>query len=237
MSNMLMMRYAATRGNDPEYNEPENRYRGKDGRWRAGTRSEYEERPHMGEYDSRTPRMGDYDGGWHEPPRNDEDEKGRKYKIEVLPNSNTYEWPQNNDYRTSRQIGFGARNNMDDAHHSEPHMMGHSGMDEGREFDRETAEHWVRSMRNEDKSHPTGGKWTPDMLKPMAQKYGIPTDGKRFWELYAMTNAMYSDYSEVAKKFGVVSPEFYVCLAKAWMEDEDAEPDKTELYYEYIVKK
>ena len=35
----------------------------------------------------------------------------------------------------------------------------------------------------------------------------------------------------------VVSPEFYVWLAKAWLDDEDAEPDKTALYYEHIVKK
>lgn len=235
MSNMLMMRYAATRGNEPKHDEPESRYRGKDGRWRAGTRSEYDDSPHMSEYDGRPTRMGEYDGGWHEPPRNDEDEKGRKYKIEVLPNS--YEQPQGGDYRTSRQIGFGARNNMDDTHHTEPHMRGRSGMDEGRDFDRETAEHWVRSMRNEDKAHPTGGKWSADSLRPMAQKYGIPTDGAKFWEFYAMTNAMYSDYAEVAKKFGITSPEFYACMAKAWLEDEDAEPDKTALYYEYIVKK
>lgn len=237
MSNMLMMRYAATRGNEPEHDEPESRYRGKDGRWRAGTRSEYDDRPHMGDHDGRPTRMGEYDGGWHEPPRSDEDEKGRKYKIEVLPNSNTNEWPQNNDYRTSRQIGFGARNTMDETHRTEPHMMGRSSMGEGREFDRETAEHWVRSMRNEDKAHPTGGKWNPDMLKPLAQKYGIPTEGRRFWEFYAMTNAMYSDYAEVAQRFGVTSPEFYASMAKAWMEDKDAAPDKTALYYEYIVEK
>lgn len=104
-------------------------------------------------------------------------------------------------------------------------------------FDRETAERWVRGMQNEDASHPVGGKWSPDMLKPLAQKYGMPTDGQKFWELYAMTNAMYSDYSEVARKFGVTSPEFYVCMAKAWMDDKDAEPDKTALYYDYIVRK
>lgn len=67
------------------------------------------------------------------------------------------------------------------------------------EFDRETAENWVHNMQNEDKAHPVGGKWTAEMIKPLAEKHGMPTDGERFWELYAMTNAMYSDYGEVAR--------------------------------------
>lgn len=105
------------------------------------------------------------------------------------------------------------------------------------EITRDLAERWVSGMKNEDKSAPAGGKWTPDMLKPMAQKYGIPTEGKRFWEFYAMTNAMYSDYGEVARKHGINTPDFYACLAKAWMNDKDANPNKTALYYKYIVKK
>ena len=266
MANPLMMRYAASRGerngehgtemrdrtmNDygrngtydtmrmpyrAENNDGvESRYRGKDGRWHSGRRN-------MGEEwhtDDNWPMGNDM--------RMDEDEeKGRKYKIEVLPN-NVVQWPghsepygeremPSNDYRTSRQIGFGARNHMEEDRRPSDHMMGMSESN-GMEFDRETAEHWVRSMKNEDKSHPTGGKWSAEMLKPIAQKYGIPTEGKKFWELYAMTNAMYSDYGEVARKFGITSPEFYVCMAKAWMDDKDAEPDKTALYYEYIVKK
>lgn len=272
VANPLMMRYAASRGEDRRHSEErmntyghgmndygrnemtympmqrpvrddydggaESRYRGRDGRWRAGTRRSMTEDWPMdtmgGDYDMRRA------GG------DDNDEEGRKYKIEVLP-SNVVQWPGHdepygerrmpyNDYRTSRQIGFGARNSMDDGRRSGEHMMGRSE-EHVMDFDRETAEHWVRSMRNEDKAHPVGGKWSPDMLKPLAQKYGLPTDGKKFWELYAMTNAMYSDYGEVAKKFGITSPEFYVCMAKAWMEDKDANPDKTALYYEYIVKK
>jgi hypothetical protein len=265
MANPLMMRYAASRGNDRmnRNDEPmnaydrgmndydrremthmpmqpvirddyeggtESRYRGKDGRWKAGTRRSMTE-------DWPMEKRSNMDG---------DDEEGRKYKIEVLPN-NVVQWPgydepysehrmPTDDYRTSRQIGFGARNNMDEDHHSNEHMMGRSE-EHSMDFDRETAEHWVRNMRNEDKAHPVGGKWSPDVLKPLAQKYGVPTEGKKFWELYAMTNAMYSDYGEVARKFGITSPEFYVCMAKAWMNDQDAEPDKTALYYEYIVKK
>lgn len=288
MANALMMRYAASRGNDRQegnqqnergmqgdygrrntYDQPgmnynryeesgmrqpnqytrseydggaESRYRGKDGRWKAGTRrSEYNQDMRM-EYQG-----GDmnrqYDrrraGG-------DDEEEGRKYKIEVLPSSNVVEWPygapdheRESNYRASRQIGFGAENRMNTMDHSQGHHMqrGSYAMDEPMPFDRETAEEWVAGMENEDKAHPRGGKWKPEMLKPLAQKYGIPTDGPRFWEFYAMVNAMYSDYSEVAKKFGVTSPDFYVCMAKAFMDDKDAEDDKVARYYEYIVKK
>lgn len=274
MPNALMMRYAATRGNDDErmdrrrnempdemrrreqdggrmngYEQPgmayseyhetgmrqpyrhtrgdydgaESRYRGRDGRWKAGRRSEYE--------GGRTGNMP-YDrrraGG------DDDEDEDHEYNVTVTP-SNVIEWPyaDPDTMPSSRRIGFGAENNMG-MHHNEGHTMGRAG---SMEFDRETAENWVRNMRNEDKAHPVGGKWSPDMLKPLAQKYGIPTDGNKFWELYAMANAMYSDYGEVARKFGVTSPEFYVCMAKAWMEDKDAEPDKTALYYEHIVKK
>lgn len=260
MANMLMVHHAAKRSNPERMNTmpmdnydrmpmqrpvhdeyeggAESRYRGRDGRWRSGTRrSEYagmtgdwpDERRH-------DPMDNNYDrrraGG------DDDEEESRKYKIEVLP-KNVVEWPyaEPTGRRTSRQIGFGAQNNMEHSMRDDDMEMGHGSREGDMEFDRETAEHWVRSMRNEDKAHPVGGKWTADMLKPMAQKYGIPTDGPKFWELYAMTNAMYSDYGEVARKFGITSPEFYVCMAKAWMNDKDAEPDKTALYYEYIVKK
>ena len=88
----------------------------------------------------------------------------------------------------------------------------------GEKLDRMTAERWVRGMRNEDSARPSGGKWTMDELKPMAQKFGINTDpdSEEFLEFWVMTNAMYSDYCSVAK---------------------DAMPNKTALYYEYIVKK
>lgn len=261
MSNMLMMHYASSRGNDrnreqnheerrktydqsgmrmPDDSGAESRYRGEDGRWKAGTRrSEYEQGMRM-----------DYQGGdmnrqyERRTSDGDDEEEGRKYKIEVLPRENIVEWPYGSpgepreaNYRSSRQIGFGAENQMDDDHERSEHMMGRSEDMQPIRFDRQTAEEWVQSMENEDKAHPRGGKWKPDMLKPLAQKHGIPTEGPRFWEFYAMVNAMYSDYSEVAKKFGITSPDYYVCMAKAFMDDKDAEDDKVARYYECIVKK
>ena len=52
-----------------------------------------------------------------------------------------------------------------------------------------------------------------------------------------MMNAMYSDYCEVAKKYGVDQTDFYADMAKAWMNDKDAKKNKSALYYECVVEK
>ena len=49
-------------------------------------------------------------------------------------------------------------------------------------------------------------------------------------------NAMYSDYCKVAKRYGVDRPEFFAEMAKAWLEDKDAVPNKAAMYYDCIVK-
>lgn len=103
-------------------------------------------------------------------------------------------------------------------------------------FTEQTAEEWVASMVNEDPAVGRGGKWKPDDVRPFAKKYGIQTTGKQFAEFYAMMNAMYSDYSEVAKRYGVTDPGFFAEMAKAFIHDKDANPDKVQAYYEYIVK-
>lgn len=101
---------------------------------------------------------------------------------------------------------------------------------------RQKAEKWIAGMANEDPARPEGGKWTLEQVKPYAQKHGIPTEGKKLYEFYAVMNAMYSDYSEVAKKYNAATPDFFAELAKAFIQDKDAVPDKVERYYETIVK-
>lgn len=216
--------------------EIESRYRGRDGRWKAGTR-----RSEMngGEYDTDPPgrRMGD---------DYDEDDDVQ---------SNVIPWPYTPGMPhmppESRMIGFGNRpreyetRSHYDGGKQEAEVGGtmwmkpkNQHMQKGMEMlDRETAEKWVRSMNGEDPSRPKGGRWNMDELKPMAQKFGIKPDSEEFIEFYVMTNAMYSDYCEVAKKFNITSPEFYGMMAKAWMEDKDAVPNKTAMYYECIVEK
>lgn len=224
-----------------DYGGAESRYRGRDGRWRAGRRrSEYD----GGAYDNypMDRRMGDDED-------DDEEEERKKYSVTVQP-KNVIEWPYGPGQEMppeSRVIGFGTRDR-------EYQTRSHYGerMNEGREnwmanepqehggmimLDRDTAERWVRTMRNEDSARPTGARWSMDELKPMAQKFGIKPDSEEFIEFFAMTNAMYSDYCGVAKKFNITSPEFYGLMALAWMRDKDAVPNKTAMYYECCVKK
>lgn len=101
---------------------------------------------------------------------------------------------------------------------------------------REMAEEWVESMTGEDPANPRGGKWTPEQIKPIATKYGIP-DGDRFWEFYAVMNAMYSDYYLVAKKHNALNTDFFADMAMAFINDKDAVRNKSAVYYECIASK
>jgi len=217
--------------------DPEARYRGKDGRYHAGTR--------RSEYEGDRMRMG-----------GDDNEDEKEYKVKVSPESRYPYMPpympqksrQDGDYGRERESNYGYDGSLRQIGFGASMMDGHGDMDDypmqrgmahsqPMEFDQQTAERWVKSMQNEDKNHPEGGKWTPEMLKPLARKFNVPTEGKKFWEFYAMSNAMYSDYCEVVKKFGIVSPEFYAQMAKAFMDDKDAVPDKVAAYYEFLVDK
>lgn len=227
----------------------ESRYRGRDGRWHAGRRrSEYEEGAY-GNYPVDR-RMGGDD-------EDEDEEEKKKYSVTVQPR-NVIQWPympgMPHEPPENRMIGFGTRDReyQTRSHYGEgmADESQHHAMPDGAEnwnenaqhggmmaLDRETAERWTRSMRNEDTTRPTGPRWSMDELKPMAQKFGIKPDSDEFIEFYAMTNAMYSDYCAVAKKFNITSPEFYGMMALAWMKDKDAVPNKTAMYYECCVRK
>lgn len=235
-----------------EYGGTESRYRGRDGRWKAGRR--------------RSEMETGMDEDWEE----EMPEDARAYEAR-----NEYQQRQNNYGRAESRyrpeypiapmdargglydgggIGFGTRDEQYETRNhygSGENMQRQSarvggtmwmepqegGMNE--KLDRVTAEKWVRSLKNEDTTRPTGGRWTMEELKPMAQKFGLKADpdDEEFIEFYAMTNAMYSDYCNVAKKFNITSPEYYGMMALAWMKDKDAVPNKTAMYYECCVKK
>lgn len=99
-------------------------------------------------------------------------------------------------------------------------------------FNRRMAEEWTGKMKNEDGSK--GPHWTMDQTKQMMKQKGIDCDETEF---YAVLNAMYSDFSGVAQKHGVHKQDFYLDLAKAFLEDKDAVKDKAAAYYMYIVKR
>ena len=102
---------------------------------------------------------------------------------------------------------------------------------------REMAEDWVENMESSDPAKPHGGKWTMDQVKPVAQKYGVPTEGDRFVEFWAVMNALYSDYYAVAKKYNMLNPDFFADMAMAFINDQDAVRNKAAVYYECIVEK
>lgn len=122
------------------------------------------------------------------------------------------------------------RQKMDEEHHD------HHG-EEVEPLTLETAKEWVRSMCNTDPNRPEGECWTMDEVKEIVRSMGMPMTEKKLIEFYAVINAMYSDYYKVAEKFDLVEDDFFACLAKAFIEDEDAVKDKAAAYYQYIVKK
>ena len=98
-------------------------------------------------------------------------------------------------------------------------------------MDMETAKRWVSRMRNKDGT--MGAHWSMDQAKSMMQQHGLSLEPVEFW---VILNAMYSDYCAVAKKHHLNGSDFYVDLAKAWLEDEDAVENKATMYYECVVK-
>ena len=58
------------------------------------------------------------------------------------------------------------------------------------------------------------------------------------WVFGVTMNMMYSDYYDVARKFGVNVPEFYAELARAFLMDKDGPGPEEKLcaYYRCIVK-
>ena len=104
-------------------------------------------------------------------------------------------------------------------------------------FTRHEAEEWTEHMRGTDPAKPMGAKWTAEQIRPIAQKYGISGDGEKFWEFYAVMNMLYSDYYGIAKKYNVVTADFFADMAMAFISDEDAEPGKVWRYYKYIAER
>lgn len=99
---------------------------------------------------------------------------------------------------------------------------------------REEAEKWVESMESEDGRK--GGRWPYHEIKQYAGNFGIQGEEKVV-EFFAVMNALATDYGKVAKKHGVDKVEFWADLAKAFINDKDANPGKVKMYYECIAKK
>lgn len=99
------------------------------------------------------------------------------------------------------------------------------------QFSTETAKQWTNNMKNEDGT--TGPHWTFEQSKQIMAQRNISLNPAEF---YTALNMIYSDFSPVAKKHGLGgSLDFYVDMAKSFLNDKDAKPNKLLNYYKYIV--
>lgn len=101
-------------------------------------------------------------------------------------------------------------------------------------FTREDAEAWAAKMQNADGT--TGPHWTMEQTSAVADASGAGHDIPH-WVFGVTMNMMYSDYYDVARKFGVNVPEFYAELARAFLMDKDGPGPEEKLcaYYRCIA--
>ena len=209
---------------------PESRYRGRDGRWKAGR------------------RRSEYDGGAYDMDQTarrvgDDEENGGEMRDNVIPWPGSPHMPPQN-----RSIGFGANpqryetRSHYDGGRQEAEVGGTMWMQpvEDRQherMDKQSMEKWVKHMRD-DKDAPIE-PWSTEEIKPLATRFGYPTSGEKFDNFYTAIHMMKSDFCAVADEFDVDVPAFFAALADAWLKDPDAalhNREKLEAYYKYIVK-
>lgn len=166
--------------------------------------------------------------------------KGERYMPRPL---NRYD----GDYVPTRpRIGFAADSTVDypSRHEMMPYSgdemshrtsrtdMGHAESSGYMPFTKDMADMWMKGMTNEDGSK--GPHWTIEQTKQLQAQKHVDCDPIEFW---AAMNMIYSDYFKAAKKFGVGNNiDFYVDMAKAFLDDKDAREDKIGRYFAYIVQ-
>lgn len=91
---------------------------------------------------------------------------------------------------------------------------------------------WVGAMKNADGT--CGGHWAMEQTEQARKQRGIECDPVMF---YAAMNMMYSDYCKAAEKTGAGSSDLYAYMAKAFLDDEDAAPNKLVRYYHCVAEK
>lgn len=84
-------------------------------------------------------------------------------------------------------------------------------------------------MQNADGTR--GPHFSMEKAKEVMKQYNVDCDPTEFW---VVINSLYSDYDQALKKNNASTLELYACLAKAWIEDQDAVPDKASAYYTYV---
>lgn len=156
------------------------------------------------------------------------------------------DWPETGRGRRGRYMGMnGGEYDEDDRREGGGGWAGRfrSGKTQGKheeddddedevEFDEEKAKKWVRGMQNGDGS--AGEHFKAEHAEQLRTAHCPQCEKMEFW---AALNMMYSDYCEVAKKMNVDRPEFYACMAKAFLMDKDAGEGKLAKYMKYVAGK
>lgn len=181
---------------------------------------------------------GDYSGGYSRGNSPD-----REYGAE---NRTGYEGEMRGNYDGGRMnvIGFDRPQEMqshypmridynhgDEMEHRSGMKMAGGAMGADMMLTPEIAKEWTKKMHNEDGTR--GEHWNMEQVKKLMAQKGIEYNHA---EVYAIINALYSDYCKVLKKYNMTSPEFYLDMAIAWLNDTDAKPGKAMNYYECVVK-
>lgn len=107
----------------------------------------------------------------------------------------------------------------------------HSDSEDTPSFNLQMAEEWAGGMVNSDGSR--GPHWSMEETRRFQEQFGIRCDEAKFW---AVINSLYSDYQEALVANNASNLKTYVSLAQAWINDEDAVPDKAYAYFTHIVK-
>lgn len=179
-----------------------------------------EERRRDREYDMmRRPDVSYHHEGYSDEDRKKMEERRKRYE-KGYSDSDAYDGEEEYAFKVKGKIGRmdGDRMGM---YRSMPQKM-----------TKEMAEEWTHNMKNSDGTQ--GPHWSFEQAKQIMAQRGIDEDPAEF---YAAINMIYSDYCAVAKKFNVGgSIDYYVDMAKAFLDDEDAVPNKLTVYYECIAK-
>lgn len=91
---------------------------------------------------------------------------------------------------------------------------------------------WLKTMQNKDGT--MGAHFGKDSAETIRGAHCPKCDELEF---YAAINMIYSNYCKVAKDMGVDRPEFYAFMAKAFLEDKNAEDDKLLKYMRHVAGK
>lgn len=94
---------------------------------------------------------------------------------------------------------------------------------------------WLDKLINVDGSK--GPHWSLDKTNDIAKEHNVYFEDISDKDWNMTLNMVYSDYSNIAKKYGIDTASFYVDIAKAWLFDDDtiSGKDKLKEYYKHIV--